>query len=84
MKERYLIIKKFYKDYLICFIKKGKYNFYDVDKLIIKYFDINSINILYVDNLCIIKVKKYKNNLYKLKLSKSLLIENLRAKALDL
>lgn len=84
MKERYLVIKKFYTDYLICFIKKGKYNFFGLDKLIIKYFDINNINILYVDNLSIIKAKKYKNNLYKLKLSKSLLMENLKAKVLDL
>lgn len=84
MKERYLIIKKFYNDYLICFIKKGKYIFCDVDKLIIKYFDIDNVNILYVDKLNIIKAKKYTDNMYKIKLSKSLLMENLKVKVLDL
>ena len=77
MKERYNVLKKFYPDYLICFIKKGKYYFYGDDKLIKKYFKGASINILYVENLNIIKKEKYIKSNYNFYLSKSLLIDYL-------
>lgn len=63
--------------YLICFIKKGKYYFYGDDKLIKKYFKCASINTIYVENLNIIKKKKFTKSNYSFYLSKSLLIDYL-------
>lgn len=63
--------------YLICFVKKGKYYFYGDDKLIKKYFKCASINIIYVENLNIIKKKKFTKSNYSFYLSKSLLIDYL-------
>lgn len=77
MKERYNVLKKFYMGYLICFIKKSKYYFYGDDKLIKRYFKGASINILYVENLNIIKKEKFIKSNYSFYLSKSLLIDYL-------
>ena len=77
MKERYNVLKKFYMGYLICFVKKGKYYFYWDDKLIKKYFKCASINTIYVENLNIIKKKKFTKSNYNFYLSKSLLIDYL-------
>ena len=77
MKERYNVLKKFYMGYLICFVKKGKYYFYGDDKLIKKYFKCASINTIYVENLNIIKKKKFTKSNYSFYLSKSLLIDYL-------
>ena len=63
--------------YLICFIKNGKYYFYGDDKLIKKYFKCASINTMYVENLNIIKKKKFTKSNYSFYLSKSLLIDYL-------
>ena len=63
--------------YLICFVKKGKYYFYGDDKLIKKYFKCASINTMYVENLNIIKKKKFTKSNYSFYLSKSLLIDYL-------
>ena len=63
--------------YLICFVKKGKYYFYGDDKLIKKYFKCASINTIYVENLNIIKKKKFTKSNYSFYLSKSLLIDYL-------
>ena len=63
--------------YLICFVKNGKYYFYEDDKLIKKYFKCASINTMYVENLNIIKKKKFTKSNYSFYLSKSLLIDYL-------
>ena len=63
--------------YLICFVKQGKYYFYAYDKLIKKYFKCASINTIYVENLNIIKMKKFTKSNYSFYLSKSLLIDYL-------
>ena len=63
--------------YLICFVKKGKYYFYEDDRLIKKYFKCASINTIYVENLNIIKKKKFTKSNYSFYLSKSLLIDYL-------
>ena len=77
MKERYNVLKKILYGYLICFVKKGKYYFYGDDKLIKKYFKCASINTMYVENLNIIKKKKFITSNYSFYLSKSLLIDYL-------
>ena len=66
MNERYIIIKNLYKDYII-FIKnkKGNYQRYGFDKEILKCFNAENVNCIYLDNLEIEEVKEYENNKYK-------------------
>ena len=65
MNERYNIIKNLYKDYII-FIKtkKGKYKTLSFDKEILKYFNVDNLNCLYLNNLEIEEIHKYDNNRY--------------------
>lgn len=81
MKNRFEFIKNIYKDYIIFIVKKDKYYMFGNDALICKHFDIDvrnvkkiNINYLILDNLDIIEIKKYDNNLYYEYLIKSLII----------
>lgn len=76
MKERYLIIKNLYQNYLI-FIKTKSNNYitFGIDKIISDSFDISNINKIYLDNLEIEKIIEYDNNLYNLAYMKAKLIE---------
>ena len=52
MKERYLVIKKLYKDYVILIKdKNNNYISFDEDKKIIHYFGIKDVNAIYLNNL---------------------------------
>ena len=66
MNERYQIIKKLYTDYII-FIKtkNGKYKTMNIDNDIVKYFDIENVNCIYLNNLDIEEIKEYDNNKYR-------------------
>lgn len=61
MKERYLVIKKLYKDYVILIKdKNNNYISFDEDEKIIHYFGIKDINTIYLNNLEIEKNMKMK------------------------
>ena len=65
MKERYLVIKKLYKDYVIL-IKDINNNYisFDEDEKIIHYFSIKDVNTIYLNNLEIEEKYEYENNKY--------------------
>lgn len=69
MKERYLVIKKLYKDYVIL-IK---------DKKIIHNFGIKDVNTIYLNNLEIEEKYEYENNKYNEIYLKVKIIEMLEA-----
>ena len=63
MKERYLIIKKLYKDYVILIKdKNNNYISFDEDEKIIHYFGIKDVNTIYLNNLEIEEKYEYENN----------------------
>ena len=63
MKERYLIIKKLYKDYIILIKdKNNNYISFEEDAKIVKYFGIKEVNTIYLNNLEIEEINCYKNN----------------------
>lgn len=65
MKERYLVIKKLYKDYVILIKEKNNnYISFDEDEKIIHYFSIKDVNTIYLNNLEIEEKYEYKNNKY--------------------
>ena len=65
MKERYLVIKKLYKDYVILIKNKNNnYISFDEDRKIINYFGIKDVNTIYLNNLEIEEKYKYENNKY--------------------
>lgn len=65
MKERYLIIKKLYKDYVILIKdKNNNYISFDKDEKIINYFGIKDVNTVYLNNLEIEEKYEYENNKY--------------------
>lgn len=65
MKERYLIIKKLYKDYVILIKdKNNNYISFEEDIKIVNYFDIKDVNTIYLNNLEIEEINCYKNNRY--------------------
>lgn len=65
MKERYLVIKKLYKDYVILIKNKNNnYISFDEDGKIINYFGIKDVNTIYLNNLEIEEKYKYENNKY--------------------
>ena len=65
MKERYLIVKNLYKDYVILIKdKNNNYISFDEDKKIIHYFGIKDVNTIYLNNLEIEEKYKYENNKY--------------------
>ena len=65
MKERYLIIKKLYKDYIILIKdKNNNYISFEEDAKIVKYFGIKEVNTIYLNNLEIEEINCYKNNKY--------------------
>ena len=52
MKERYLIIKKLYKDYIILIKdKNNNYISFEKDTKIVNYFGIKEVNTIYLNNL---------------------------------
>lgn len=65
MKERYLVIKKLYKDYVILIKdKNNNYISFDEDKKIIHYFGIKDVNTIYLNNLEIKEKHECENNKY--------------------
>ena len=65
MKQRYLIIKKLYKDYVILIKdKNNNYISFEEDAKIVKYFGIKEVNTVYLNNLDIEEINCYKNNRY--------------------
>lgn len=65
MKERYLVIKKLYKDYIILIKdKNNNYITFNEDSKIINYFGIKDVNTIYLNNLEIEEIKEYENNKY--------------------
>lgn len=65
MKERYLIIKKLYKDYVILIKdKNNNYITFEEDGKIINYFGIKDVNTIYLCNLEIEEKYEYENNKY--------------------
>ena len=65
MKERYLIIKKIYKDYVILIKdKNNNYISFEEDTKIVNYFGIKEVNTIYLNNLEIEEMNCYKNNKY--------------------
>ena len=65
MYERYFMLKNLYKDYIIYIkSKKGNYRTLSFDKEILKYFSIDNINHLYLNNLDIVLEKTVDNNKY--------------------
>ena len=65
MKERYLIIKKLYKDYVILIKdKNNNYISFEEDLKTVNYFDIKDVNTIYLNNLEIEEINCYKNNRY--------------------
>ena len=63
MKERYLIIKKLYKDYVILIKdKNNNYISFEEDAKIVKYFGIKDVNTIYLNNLEIEEKYEYENN----------------------
>ena len=65
MKERYLIIKNIYKDYVILIKdKNNNYISFEEDAKIVNYFGIKEVNTIYLNNLEIEEINCYKNNKY--------------------
>lgn len=65
MKERYLVIKKLYKDYVILIKEKNNnYISFDEDEKIIHYFSIKDVITIYLNNLEIEEKYEYENNKY--------------------
>lgn len=67
MKERYVIIKKIYPDYLILFKEKENIKYVGIDKEIMKYFkldNLKNVNKILLNNLDIEEKEEYTNNLY--------------------
>lgn len=65
MKERYLVIKKLYKDYVILIKdKNNNYISFNEDKKIIHNFGIKDVNTIYLNNLEIEEKYEYENNKY--------------------
>ena len=65
MKERYLVIKKLYKDYVILIKdKNNNYILFNEDEKIIHYFGIKDVNTIYLNNLEIEEIYEYENNMY--------------------
>ena len=80
MKERYLIIKMLYKDYVILIKdKNNNYISFEEDAKIINYFGIKEINTIYLNNLEIEEINCYENNKYNELYLKVKLIELLEA-----
>jgi hypothetical protein len=83
MKNRFLIIKHLFPDYLILIRKKDKLLSFDIDNMIFKIInyktinDLNKkhINYLILDNLEIELKKEYNDNRYKEYLMKTSLIK---------
>ena len=63
MKDKYNILKKIYHKYLIIICKNNKKYTYSYDKIILNTYDINNVNIIYVNNLEIEK-KEVVDNKY--------------------
>ena len=65
MKERYLIIKMLYKDYVVLIKNKNNnYISFEEDAKIVSYFGIKEVNTIYLNNLEIEEINCYKNNKY--------------------
>ena len=65
MKERYLVIKKLYKDYVILIKdKNNNYISFNEDEKIIHNFVIKDVNTIYLNNLEIEEKYEYENNKY--------------------
>ena len=80
MKERYLIIKKLYKDYVILIKdKNNNYISFNEDEIIIHYFGIKDVNTIYLNNLEIEEKYEYENNKYNELYLKVKIIEMLEA-----
>ena len=75
MKERVEIIKKLYPNYLILVKSQDKLKLIGIDKLIADTFGLEIVNKLILDNLDIINIQEYDNNLYELYYLKIRLIE---------
>ena len=75
MKERVEVIKKLYPNYLILVKSQDKLKLIGIDKLIADTFGLENVNKLILDNLDIINIQKYDNNLYELYYLKIRLIE---------
>ena len=80
-----IFFKRLYKDYLLLFTKKDKLLSFNIDNRIISILSsssnnilevltTNSINYIIVDNLDIIEIKKFTNNIYNLYKKKAYLI----------
>jgi len=80
MKERYLVIKKLYKDYVILIKdKNNNYISFNEDKKIIHNFGIKDVNTIYLNNLEIEEKYEYENNKYNEIYLKVKIIEMLEA-----
>ena len=75
MKGRVEIIKKLYPNYLILVKSQDKLKLIGIDKLIADTFGLENVNKLILDNLDIINIQEYDNNLYELYYLKIRLIE---------
>ena len=67
MKERVEVIKELYPNYLIVIKVKDKIKFWGIDKKIVDtfgYSNLKNVNKLVLDNLAILKIEEYDNNLY--------------------
>ena len=67
MKERVEIIKELYPNYLIVIKVRDKIKFVGIDKQIVDtfgYLNLKNVNKLVLDNLAILKIEEYDNNLY--------------------
>lgn len=72
MKNRYLVTKNIFEDYLILIKQNQQYVSYDIDKMIINKLNIKKIkdlkylkiNYLILDNLQIIEKEAYQDNTY--------------------
>ena len=67
MKNKYYFLKRLYKDYVIVFIKNGKYKSYGSDRDLIKYIKNNDVSYVIVDNTFKVSVVdvNQNNNYYK-------------------
>ena len=80
MKERYLVIKKLYKDYVILIKdKNNNYISFNEDEKIIHYFGIKDVNTTYLNKLKIEEKCEYEKNKYNELYFKVKIIEILEA-----